>query len=228
MRLLAVISKDPTMLDIFKKGLDPHKQTAQAIFQKSEISDGDRQIAKTLNYGTIYGGGANMVMSQLSDLTGEEAREFLYRFYRSYPGLRGWQRDVSEGAPVKVIDGEAYKVSRSALGRIRYIDPGQRNPLINTPIQSTRADLQKIALGRLYEELAKPENDAIMTGILVTKYKMGQINAEDLELMAEDLSKQERASAAKKVLAGIKGAGELKELISCRSPTKSCLKRSHS
>ena len=51
-----------------------------------------------------------------------------------------------------------------------------------------------------------------MTGILVTKYKMGQITAEDLELMAKDLSKQEKASAAKKVLAGIKGAGELKEM----------------
>jgi hypothetical protein len=58
---------------------------------------------------------------------------------------------------------------------------------------------------------AKPKNDAIMTGILVTKYKMGQINAEDLELMAKDLSKPEKASAAEKVLIGIKGEGELKE-----------------
>lgn len=58
---------------------------------------------------------------------------------------------------------------------------------------------------------ARPKNDAIMTGILVTKYKMGQITVEDLELMVKDLSKPEKASAAKKVLAGIKGAGELKE-----------------
>jgi hypothetical protein len=58
---------------------------------------------------------------------------------------------------------------------------------------------------------ARPKNDSIMTGILVTKYKMSQITAEDLELMAKDLSKQEKESAAKKVLAGIKGAGELKE-----------------
>ncbi len=64
---------------------------------------------------------------------------------------------------------------------------------------------------RKVSKKAKPKNDAIMTGILVTKYKMGQITAEDLELMAKDLSKQEKASAAKKVLAGIKGAGELKE-----------------
>lgn len=156
MRLLAVLSRDPVMLEIFKKGLDPHKQTAQAIFQKSEISEVERQIAKTLNYGTIYGGGANMVMSLIPGLTEDEAREFLYRFYGTYPRLKSWQRDVSERAPAKVIDGAAYVVSRSALGRIRYIALDQRNAQINNPIQATGTDLQKIALGRLYKDLVLP------------------------------------------------------------------------
>jgi hypothetical protein len=47
------------------------------------------------------------------------------------------------------------------------------------------------------------KNDAIMTGILVTRFKMGQINVEDLELMAADASRTERCSAAKKVLEAI-------------------------
>jgi hypothetical protein len=54
---------------------------------------------------------------------------------------------------------------------------------------------------------AKPRNDAVMTGILVTRYQMGLITAEDLELMAKGTSESEKTSAAKKVLAGIKGAG---------------------
>lgn len=54
---------------------------------------------------------------------------------------------------------------------------------------------------------AKAKNDAVMTGILVTKFKMGLINVEDLELMAKDISKTERSSAAMKVLAGVSGAG---------------------
>ena len=66
-------------------------------------------------------------------------------------------------------------------------------------------------LSRKVSKKAKPKNDAIMTGILVTKYKMDQITVEDLVLMVKDLSKPEKASAAKKVLVGIKGAGELKE-----------------
>jgi hypothetical protein len=47
------------------------------------------------------------------------------------------------------------------------------------------------------------KNDAIMTGILVTRFKMGQINVEDLEQMAADSSRAERCSAAKKVLEAI-------------------------
>jgi hypothetical protein len=53
---------------------------------------------------------------------------------------------------------------------------------------------------------AKAKNDAIMTGILVTRFKMGQINVEDLEKMAVDTTKEERSSAAKRVLEGIKDA----------------------
>ena len=50
------------------------------------------------------------------------------------------------------------------------------------------------------------KNDAVMTGILVTRFKMGLIDVEDLEHMAEDLSGSEKASAAKKVLAAIEGS----------------------
>jgi cell fate (sporulation/competence/biofilm development) regulator YmcA (YheA/YmcA/DUF963 family) len=50
----------------------------------------------------------------------------------------------------------------------------------------------------------KAVNDAIMTGILVTRFQMGQINVNDLEKMVIDTSKTERSSAARKVLAGIR------------------------
>ena len=51
---------------------------------------------------------------------------------------------------------------------------------------------------------AKAMNDAVMTGILVTRFQMGQIDANDLERMVLDTSKNERSSAARKVLAGIR------------------------
>jgi DNA polymerase-1 len=157
MRIIAVLSGDKAMQRIFKNGLDPHRQTAQAIFQKKKISDEERQIAKTLNYGTIYGGGANMILSNLPSLSEEQAREFLHRFYDAYPELQSWQRMVTDGARAVEVDGQAYKISRSALGRIRHVDPRHRNAMINTPVQATGADLQKIALGRLYEKIASPQ-----------------------------------------------------------------------
>jgi hypothetical protein len=57
-----------------------------------------------------------------------------------------------------------------------------------------------------WAKLAKKakHSDAVMTGILVTKFKMGQINVEDLERMAADASRAERCSAAKKVLEAVK------------------------
>jgi DNA polymerase-1 len=209
MRLLAVLSGDEVMQNIFKKGLDPHKQTAQAIFQKKEISGEERQIAKTLNYGTIYGGGANMVLSQLTDLTEEEAREFLYRFYSTYPGLKGWQQEVSEGAPVKVMDGEAYKISRSALGRTRYVDPNHRNALINTPIQATCSDLQKIALGRLYRELAMSK---------YSEFKL--VNAVHDSILLEVPDK--RTGEASRLLQGVmeQAGKEILQVIPCLTEVK--------
>jgi len=209
MRLVAALSGDEAMIKIFKKGLDPHKQTAQAIFQKEKISDEERQIAKTLNYGTIYGGGANMVLSKLPKLTEDEAREFLNRFYRSYPGLKRWQQEASEGAPTVVIDGQTYKISKSALGRIRYVDPRHRNALINTPVQASGADLQKIALGRIYEKLTLPK---------YSDFRL--INAVHDSILLEVPHK--RAKEASKLLKGVmeQAGNEMLKVIPCETDAK--------
>jgi len=209
MRIIAVLSGDKTMQKIFKKGLDPHKQTAQAIFQKSKISDEERQIAKTLNYGTIYGGGVNMILSNLPNLTEEEAREFLYRFYAAYPGLKSWQQMVSDGVRLTAIGRETYKISRSALGRIRYVDPRHRNALINTPVQSSGADLQKIALGRIYEKLTLPK---------YSDFRL--INAVHDSILLE--VPHRRAKEASKLLKDVmeQAGNEMLKVIPCKTEAK--------
>ena len=50
-----------------------------------------------------------MILSNLPNLTEDEARDFLYRFYAAYPGLKGWQQMVSDGAKKIQIDGETYQ-----------------------------------------------------------------------------------------------------------------------
>jgi len=98
-----------------------------------------------------------MVLAQLPHLTEDEAREFLHRFYDAYPGLESWQRKTTDRAVKVVVDGAEYRASRSALGRIRYVDPNHRNALINTPVQASGSDLQKMALGRVYQRLNQPK-----------------------------------------------------------------------
>lgn len=209
MRIIAVLSGDKSMQEIFKKGQDPHKQTAQAIFQKKKISIEERQVAKTLNYGTIYGGGVNMILSNLPNLTAEEARQFLYRFYDAYPGLKGWQQMVTEGIRMAEIDGMDYRVSRSALGRIRYVDPQHRNALINTPVQSTGADLQKMALGRLYERMASPE---------FSDFRMINAVHDSILLEVPDRSKKEASRLLQSVME--EAGNEILKVIPCLTDVK--------
>jgi hypothetical protein len=64
-------------------------------------------------------------------------------------------------------------------------------------------------------------SDAVMTGILVTKFKMGQINVEDLEQMAADATRAERCSAAKKVLEAVRDSPDLP----CQQPAHLLLQK---
>jgi DNA polymerase I-like protein with 3'-5' exonuclease and polymerase domains len=157
LRIAAVLAREDTLLQMFKAGSDPHKKTAQSIFSKEEISKEERQLGKTLNFACIYGVGSKGIIEKLPDLTEPEAREYIERFYSTYSNLKSWQYQISEGAPLEMVEGLAWKISRSALGRRRYINPYNRNDLLNNPVQSTGSDLQKLALSRLYQKLTDPK-----------------------------------------------------------------------
>ena len=66
-------------------------------------------------------------------------------------------------------------------------------------------------------------SDAVMTGILVTKFKMGQINIKDLELMAADVTKAVRCSAAKKVLEALRDSPDFKRQEALPANSNSCI-----
>ena len=103
LRIAAVLSPENTLLQMFKAGEDPHKKTAQLIFSKEEISKDERQLAKGLNFGCIYGIGAKGIIEKLPNLTEPEAISYIDRFYSTYPKLRIWQYQISEGAPFQVV-----------------------------------------------------------------------------------------------------------------------------
>lgn len=144
LRLAAAIAPDPVMARAFQEGQDLHTLTAQKVLGKEEVSREDRQLAKALNFGLLYGMGAESLRRYALanyglNLTLEEATRFREAFFRLYPGLRRWHRSTGEG----------QGVVKSLLGRRRTTS--RYTEKLNTPVQGSGADGLKLALALLYE-----------------------------------------------------------------------------
>jgi DNA polymerase-1 len=169
MRLAAEISGEPTLLRLYHEGADLHKVTASKVFgvPTDDVTKEQRQTAKVINFGALYGGGIPYLMEAIPSLSKEEAEKYLEAFKMGYPGLLTyWDRCKNKSLRM-VVNGKEYHVARSALGRLEYVPrndeaTGKRhkklkNRLVNVPIQATGVDLFKSASGLLYKEFCKPE-----------------------------------------------------------------------
>jgi DNA polymerase-1 len=169
MRLAAEISGEPTLLRLYREGTDLHKVTASKVFgvPVDDVTKEQRQTAKIINFGALYGGGIFYLMEAIPSLTKEDAEKYLEAFKAGYPGLLTyWDRCKNKSLRV-VVNSREYHVARSALGRLEYVPRWDeatgkihkklKNRLVNIPIQSTGVDLFKLASGLLYKEFCKPE-----------------------------------------------------------------------
>jgi DNA polymerase-1 len=150
LRIAAKIANDQRMLDAYCKGEDLHTLTASAILIKpvSEVTKADRQLAKAVNFGLLYGQGAEGLMVYARSnygvsLTIEEASAHRETFFRTYAGLRKWH---------KTLGGEA-RDTRTLTGR-RRLDVRRFTERANTPVQGTGADGLKRALTLLWKRRA--------------------------------------------------------------------------
>jgi DNA polymerase-1 len=150
LRMLAHISQDPTLCEAFRKGEDIHVKTACEIFgiHPCDMTPDYRRIAKSINFGIVYGISAYGLSQQLQ-ISPEEARGHIDRYFERYPGVRTWI-----DATLKDARGKGYVTT--LLGRIRYLpEIMSKNSAIrgfaertamNTPIQGTSADIIKLAM----------------------------------------------------------------------------------
>ena len=169
MRLAAEISGEPTLLRLYREGADLHKVTAAKVFgvQVDEVTKEQRQTAKVINFGALYGGGIPYLMEAIPSLSKDDAQTYLDAFKMGYPGLLTyWDRCKNKSLRV-TVNSKEYHVARSALGRLEYVPRRDdatgklhkklNNRLVNVPIQATGVDLFKMASGMLYREFCKPE-----------------------------------------------------------------------
>jgi DNA polymerase-1 len=152
LRVLAHVSQDQAQ--------DVHARTAAAVYgvPLEEVTKEQRAIAKTVNFGLIYGQSA-FGLAQQTGLDFDEAERFIDTYFRNYPGVQDWLDRTRNRA-------HADGYVETLLGRRRYFPElqgtrrayaGQRaaaaRQAINAPIQGTAADILKIAMIRLHHGL---------------------------------------------------------------------------
>jgi len=157
LRLLAHYSRDRNLLLAFHEEADIHRRTAALILGKDEskITSDERRMAKTINFGIIYGQTAFGLSKQLGISRGE-AQQFIQSYMRSYPGISEFSFEAVEKA-------KSLGYSETLTGRRRPIpDIYSKNvPMrnfaeriaVNTPLQGTASDLIKVAMIRITQEL---------------------------------------------------------------------------
>jgi len=166
LRLLAHLSADTAFVNAFRAGGDIHRQTASIIFDVpiEQVTSDMRARAKTINFATIYGQGANALSRQLR-IEPAEAKRFISEYFERFRGIRLYLDSMVEFA-------RENGYVQTLFGRRRYITElrdrnfsvrqfGERTAT-NSPIQGSAADLIKIAMIRIHDSLRTSGARSIM------------------------------------------------------------------
>lgn len=157
LRLLADFSQDKNLLQVFNSGKDLHIATAAHIFKKDieQVTHEDRDMAKRMNYLLTYGGGANR-FSRTANVPQWQAQEIIDDYFKAFKGVKRWLNYQKN----QVLNTRESRSMFNRLTKYKFdINNGrersgvQRNAA-NMPLQSSAADILKIAL-RIFYDLSK-------------------------------------------------------------------------
>lgn len=167
LRIIAEISKDENMLDAFAKNLDIHTATAANVYgiALEEVTSAQRRNAKAVNFGIIYGQ-SSFGLSQNLGIPRKEATEIIEQYFIQYAGIKKYMTETMnfarENGYVQTLKGRRRYLRdiNSANSTVRGF--AERNA-INAPIQGSAADMIKIAMINIHQELKNQKLDARMT-----------------------------------------------------------------
>jgi DNA polymerase-1 len=166
LRVLAHLSQDPRLLEAFAHGEDIHAATASEVFNVplSSVNKDMRRLAKTINFGVIYGM-SEYGLEQATELSRQEAAQFIKAYFQKYRGVKEYLARTKEQAAKK-----GYV--ETLLGRRRYIPEinssnaqvrmAAERMAINMPVQGTSADIIKVAMIELQREIDREGLEAMM------------------------------------------------------------------
>jgi DNA polymerase-1 len=159
LRLMAHLSDDENLKVAFIKGEDIHRETASRIFHipSEEVTEEMRYKAKSINFGIIYGMSPYRLAKEI-EITDDEAKDFIDAYFSTYPSVNRYIIN-------QIVTAKKNGYVTTLFGRMRYIpeiyskdsrvSKSAENIAINTPIQGTAADIIKIAMINIQNNLKK-------------------------------------------------------------------------
>jgi DNA polymerase I len=148
--VLAHLSGDQALREAFNEGEDVHRRTAGLIFgiEPDQVSSEQRRIAKTINFGVMYGMSAFRLSNELG-ISRKEAETFITAYFGTYSGIRRFidatVREAEEQREVRTLLGRPRPLP-DINNRNRTVKAGVERVAVNTPIQGTAADIVKRAM----------------------------------------------------------------------------------
>ncbi|MBD2508394.1 DNA polymerase I [Nostoc muscorum FACHB-395] len=174
LRILAHLSQEPILVQAYQQNEDVHTVTARLVFERENITSEERGIAKTINFGVIYGMGS-LRFSRSTGIDKNIANEFIKRFNERYPKVFAYLEQVKKEAIAlgyvetilgrrryfdftnnslrKLKGSNPEDIDLSKLKNLGPYDAGLLRSAANAPIQGSNADIIKIAMVRLHEVL---------------------------------------------------------------------------
>jgi DNA polymerase I len=195
LRAVAEISGDPALREIYAKGLDLHQLTASAMagVEPAAVTKEQRDRAKPVNFGSIYGmGAAGLAVAAWNgyrvEMTIPEAEAALRTFFRSYPTLKRWMRQHAD---------RCQQRRRVVIGAGRVVEDAwepqglRYTQCCNLPVQGACADAMMWAVAAVHRRLRTDGHDAVMVAQIHDELIL-EADAQDADavgtLLAEEMT----------------------------------------
>jgi DNA polymerase-1 len=166
LRVVAALAKDKKMLEAFNAGVDIHTATAAAIWKEplEKVTKDQRRAAKAINFGIIYGQGP-VGLSQVAGISFADAKKFIAAYFETYKGIKDYLDGTKDKAHamgyVETLFGRRRPLPDINSGMPQLRAAAERMA-INMPVQGTAADLLKLAMIKIAQELPKISKNARM------------------------------------------------------------------
>ncbi|HYO87181.1 MAG TPA: DNA polymerase I [Candidatus Limnocylindrales bacterium] len=158
LRIMAHVSQEPTLIEAFHQGQDIHSATAALVngIPLAQVTKDQRSFAKRVNFGLLYGMGA-FRLARDSNLTLAEADAFIKAYFERLPRVRDYldkakHLAASEGYLTTMFGHRRYFPALQGTGN-RQLRQSAEREAINMPIQGTAADIIKMAMVRLHDQI---------------------------------------------------------------------------